>query len=140
MKAKEYLRQLKKLDKMIENKLAEKQHWKEIATSTTQTMSLDRVQSSGSQQKMADATSRYVDIEREIDKRVDKLVDARREVIEVIEQLDATEYDMLHKLYVQYWTLQDVANAMDKSYSWVTTVHGRALAHVQNIMDKRGIV
>lgn len=137
MKAKDYLKQLKKLDKMIENKLAEKQHWKEIATGTTQTMSMDRVQTSGNQQKMADAISRYMDIEKEIDRRVDKLIDARREIVEVIEQLDATEYDMLHKLYVQYWTMQDVANAMDKSYSWVTTVHGRALQRVQTIIDQR---
>ena len=32
MKAKDYLKQLQKLDKLIENKLAERDQWKDIAT------------------------------------------------------------------------------------------------------------
>ena len=138
MKAKDYLLQLEKLDKLIENKLAEKVHWKSVALNTTAPMDSERVQSSGSQQKIADAVIRYIDIEREIDCRIDELVDKRKEVISTIEQLPAAEYDVLHKMYVQYWVFQDIASAHDKSYSWATTVHGRALQHLQEILDRRG--
>lgn len=108
MTAKEYLLQVKKLDMMISNKLAEVEHWKSIATSTTISGDGERVQSSGSQQKMADAVARYMDIEREINAAIDKLVERRQEIIKTIEQLPPIEYDMLHKVYVQFRTLEDV--------------------------------
>ena len=146
-KAKDFLKQLKKLDKMIENKLIEKEQWKAIATGTTASSqsvkingvlhNMERVQSSGSQQKMADAIDRYIDIEKEIDDCIDKLVDTKKDVISVIEQLNATEYDLLHKVYVQFITLFDVAEMYGKTYSWATTVHGRALKKVQDILNKR---
>lgn len=139
MDAKQFLNQLKKLDKMIENKLAEKARWKTMATKTTAQIGGERVQSSGSKQKMADAVGSYVDIEREIDEQIDKLVDTRQEVISVIEKLNTTEYDLLHKVYVQYLSLYEVADMYEKTYSWATTVHGRALKNVQKILDERGV-
>ena len=61
--------------------------------------------------------------------------DIRQEVIKTIEQLPAIEYDVLHKIYVQYKEFYEIADAMKKSYSWVTTIHGRGLAKVQKIID-----
>lgn len=133
--AKKYLRQLKRLDTMITNKLIEKEQWKAISIGTTAQMGGERVQASGSQQKMADAVCKYIDIESEIDAYIDKLIETKKDVIGLIEQLNTTEYDLLHKVYVQYITLEDVASIYDKSYSWVTTVHGRALKAVQDILD-----
>lgn len=138
MEAKQFLNQLKKLDKMIENKLAEKARWKTMATKTTAQIGGERVQSSGSKQKMADSVISYVDIEKEIDEQVDKLYDTRQEVISVIEKLNTTEYDLLHKVYVQYFSLYEVADMYEKTYSWATTIHGRALKNVQKILDERG--
>lgn len=138
MKAKEYLLQLKKLDKLIENKLAEKEQWKAMATSSTQQLSADRVQTSGNPQKLADAVCKIVEIEAEIDAFVDRLIDTKREVISTLERLNPTEYDLLHKVYVQYFTFEQVAEKHGKSYSWVTTVHGRALKNIQLILDERG--
>lgn len=137
MKAKIFLGQLEKLDRMIENKLIEKEQWKSIAAGTTSQIGGERVQSSVSQQKMADAISKYIDIESEIDKCIDNLIDAKKDVISVIEQLNTTEYDLLHKVYVQYIPLFDVPELYGKSYSWATTVHGRALKNVQEILDER---
>ena len=138
-KAKEFLRQLKKLDKMIENKLIEKEQWKAIATGTTAQIGGERVQTSGSQQRMADAVDKYIDIEKDIDEFIDKLIYAKKDVFEVIEKLNATEYDILHKVYVQFRTLDDVADVYGKTYSWATTVHGRALKKVQRILDEREV-
>ncbi len=147
MKAKDFLKQPEKLDKMIKNKMIEKEQWKSIAMGTTSggqsvkingvLHNMEKVQSSGSQQKMADAVSRYIDIEAEIDQFIDRLIDTKKDVISVIEQLNAIEYDLLHKVYVQYITLDDVACLYDKTYSWATTVHGRALKNVQNILNER---
>ena len=137
MNAKTYLKQLEKLDTIINNKMIERTQWKEIALGVTAHSEGERVQSSGSQQKMADAVDRCVDMEREIDDLVDRLVDLKRDVTSVIEQLPVAEYDVLHKLYIQHMTLYDVAEAKGKTYSWVTSIHGRALKNVQNILDER---
>ena len=133
----QFIKQLEKLDLMIENKLAEKARWKEIAFGTSAKMDGEKVQSSGSQQKMADAVCKYVDIEKEIDEQIDKLIDTKKDVISVIEQLNAIEYDLLHKIYVQYIKLYEIPDIYGKSYSWATTVHGRALKKVQAILDQR---
>lgn len=137
MNAKDYLLQIQKLDKLIENKLQEVAHWKAVATGTTVCSEGDRVQSSGSKQKMADAICRYMQMEDEINAAIDKLVDTKQEIIETIEQLHIDEYDLLHKIYVQKKELYEAAVEMDRSYRWATSVHGRALANVQKILNER---
>ena len=137
MKAKDFMCQLKKIDCMIENKLAEKQQWKSIATGTTAQMGGERVQTSSSKQKMADAVGRYTDIEREVDMCIDRLVDTKKDVISVIEKLELMEYDILHKHYVQYITLGEIGSSYGKSKGWAASVNGRALKNVQKILDER---
>lgn len=135
MKAKEYLQQLHKLDALIENKLAEHRRWQEIAMSYGVSFTAsERVQSSGSKQKMADAVCEYVDIDQDT---ITRLREQRKEIISTIEMLNATEYRLLHLRYVQQLTPAEVAEALDRSYNWYTTVHGRALQHVQEIIDGR---
>lgn len=135
MTAKEYLEQIKKLDKLIENKMYEKIQWKSIATGTSASTGGERVQSSGNPQKMECAVTRYIEIESEIDALIDEYVDKKKGIIANIEKLPAQEYDLLHKVYVQDVNFSDVADMCDKTYSWVTTVHGRALQHLQVIID-----
>lgn len=137
MNAKIFLQQIKKLDRLIENKIIEKAQWKDIATSTTTQAGGEKVQTSHNPHKMANAIEKYVDIEREIDNCIDRRIETRKDVIAVIEQLNSTEYDVLHKIYVQYLTFKEVAYKCGKSESWATTVHGRALKNVQKILDER---
>ncbi len=139
MRAKEYLQQIEKLDALIKNKLIEKQQWMDVALGITPQMSIDRVQSTGNQQKMASAVEKMVDIERELDEYVDRLIDTRNEVLKVLEQLDKEEYDFLHLVYVQHYSLRCVADLKKYSYSWATTFHGKALKSVQKILDEKNV-
>lgn len=133
MRAKEYLQKIEKLDRMIENKMAEKAKWEAIANGITPQTGGERVQTSGSQQRMADAIEKYIDFEKEIKEKIEE----RKAIISVIEQLDAVEYDILHKIYVLHFELADVAEDRGRSYSWITTMHGVALAKVQTILDSK---
>ena len=150
-KAKEFLLQVEKLDKLIENKLIEKEQWKAIAMGVTsggesvlvkvngktELQNMEKVQSSGNPQKMSDAIIKYIEIDAEIDRCIDFYVDTRKDVIEVIEKLPAQEYDLLHKVYIQHIELVEVADIYKTTYSNVTTIHGRALKKVQNILKER---
>lgn len=132
-----FLEQPERLDTIIKNKLIEKQQWRDIALGITASMEGERVQSSGSQQKMADAIGRCVDMEAEIDRLVDKLIDTKKDVVQTIELLDSpTEYNVLHMRYIQYKSLQEIADHYNRDYGWVTTTHGRALKSVQAILGK----
>lgn len=137
MKAKDYLLQVHRLDTVINNKMAEISKWRSIALGSTVSTEGERVQSSGNKQKMADAVCRYISIEEEINADIDKLVDCKQEIIRTIEQLPLDEYDVLHKRYIQEMELYDIAEAADRSYSWATWVHGRALANLQKILNER---
>lgn len=138
--AKEFLSQVKKLDLMIKNKLIEKQQWKDIALGITANMDGERVQSSGSQQKMSDAIVKCIDMEAEINSLVDKLIDTKKDVIHTIEQLDSpTQYNVLHMIYIQDKTLQEVADEYNMSYDWAATTHGRALKNVREIRKNQSV-
>lgn len=141
METKEFLSQPKRLDLQIKNKLIEKQQWRDLALGITANMEGERVQASTSQQKMADAIAKCIDMEAEIDNLIDRLIDKKKEVIEVIEQVDSPiEYDVLHRIYVQYMTLQEVSDHYHKEYGWATTTHGRALKSVQEIRERKDVI
>lgn len=140
MKAKDYLLQLRKLDKMIENKLAERERWNAIATSVTQQLSADRVVTSGNPQKMENAILNLIEAENEVDEAIASCVAARREIIATIDKLcnaNQTYYEVIHEIYVQNLTLSDVAEKRGQSRSWADQNHGRALNIVQRIIDER---
>ena len=132
-----YLEQIEKLDVRIKNKLIEQMQWKDIALGITANMGGERVQSSGSLSKMADALNKCMDMEVEIDRLIDQLIAIKREVIQTIEKLDSPiEYNVLHMRYVQFKELQEIADHYGKEYGWATTTHGRALKNVQAILEK----
>lgn len=137
MEAKEFLSQMKKINALIENKLAEVQQLKNLVTNTTGNPSPDKVQTDVNPHRMAATIAKYMDLESEIDADIDRLIDARKDIIRVIEQLSATEYDVLHKLYVQDYTLQDIADKHKRSYSWAAAKHDEAVISVQIILDSR---
>jgi hypothetical protein len=133
-----YLEKPGKLDLRIKNKLIEKQQWRDIALGITANMDGERVQSSGAKSKMADAVVKCVDIEAEIDRLVDNFIDTKKEVIQAIEQVDSPiEYDVLHRRYIQYQTLQEIADHYGKDYSWAKLICKRGRYSVQHILDKK---
>ena len=133
MKAKEYLEQVYFLDDIISNKNAEIEYWKTVAEGLSMGSEGERVQSSGNQQKMSAAISKYVDIEKE----VKRLEGRRDEIIKTIELLGYQEYDLLHQMYIQGRLLKEVVADKRKSYSWGTTTHKKALKHLQRVLDER---
>ena len=133
-----YLEQVERLDARIKNKLIEKQQWKDIALGITASMDGERVQSSGSKNKLGNAVERCVDIETEIDTLVDNLIETKKEVIRTIEQLHSPiEYCVIHLRYIQYKTLQEIADHYGRSYEWAKITCKRGCQHVQVILNRK---
>lgn len=132
-----FLERVEKLDVLIENKQIEQRQWQDLAMRITANMDGERVQSTGSKSKMADAVERCLGIADEIADTIDNLIADKQKVIKVIEQLySPTHYKILHLRYIQYMELNDIADYLDKDYSAITTAHGRALKQVQAILNR----
>ena len=136
MNAVEYLNQVKMCDTKIKNKMLEKEQWFTLATKTTCPTDGERVQSSGNPDKMSDAVTRMIEVDKEIDEMIDSFVDLKQEVIRTIEKVDEPIlYDVLHKIYIQYMKPSEVADALNYSYPWINELHNRAIGKVQSIID-----
>lgn len=126
------------IDALVENKLIEQRQWKDLALSITANMGGERVQSSSTTtSKMEDAVIKCIMIEEEIAAAVEKLISEKKNAVRIMEALHSpTEYRILHMRYIQYISLADIAERLNREYTWVTTVHGRAVKHVQNLLNK----
>ena len=136
MQAKDFLRQYRTAELRIENKLAERQRWLDLALSMSPSGGGERVRSSPAPFVMADAVDRSVDAVAEVDRAISELSAVQQLVVETIEQLPGLEYDILHKLYLQGSSVTDFARLHRRCYSWAKVLHKSALDHLQEILDQ----
>lgn len=123
----------------MECKLEERQFWHDLSLTITGQMGGERVQSSGSKDKMAQARDVCVTMEDDILSQVTNLAARHKVVTGVLDQLDnPTEYKLLHQRYIQFKELKVIADNFGSDYTWATTVHGRALKSVEAILERVG--
>jgi DNA-directed RNA polymerase specialized sigma24 family protein len=132
MTAEKYLQRIKQIDAIIVNKLNDHKRWVELAEGLGGFSVSERVQSSRNLYKIPDAIGRYIDIENEIS----ALKRERQAIIKTIERLPPTEYDLIYKLYVQDYTMKEIAYHRGKSYEWVKIKKRVALRLVQGMIDE----
>lgn len=137
-KAREYLEGIKKLDNIINSLIAEYETMKAMATKVTSVNAGDRVQASGSQEKMADMVAKMVDYQNTINANIDKYINMRNNILEVIELLDNADHiAVLYKRHFEYKGWEVIACEMGYTYRWVTKLHGRALNCMDNILNEK---
>ena len=129
-----YLNRIKNLDAIISRKQDEYDMWFQMAQGMGGGGYGERVQSSGSKQKMEYAVARYIDAEKEIV----GLMKEKTDFIQKIAQLEFSECEILFMIYIQGYTLKDVQKEKDKSYSWVTMKHRKAKDSLEGLVIKRG--
>lgn len=130
MTAKEYLRQIAALDAKINGRLKQLENLKHLAaiTRSPSDISPDKVQTSLEGDRMAAIIAEWVDIEREIDDDVDKLVRTKHRIIGEIHQLvDARYIQILELRYVELMTFEQIADEMGIVLRHVYRLHGGAL-------------
>lgn len=137
MKATDYLLQLRRLDAKINNKMFEAQQASDLATRLTASLSV-MPHPTGETDKVGDATVRLSHLSAEIDQITGELIAARQSVIGLLETLPPDEYDLLHKIYVQGLTVEDISDGKPcgpRSVRQLYRIKARALRHVQTALD-----
>lgn len=128
MNTKQYLNQVRRYDRMINNKLSEIYQLKTLATSISVATDADRVQSSGNKDRMGNVVARLVDIERETDKLIQVYTEKRQIIISQIDSMeDINFYDVLFHRYIEGKTFEAIADDMHYSWRQVMRIHDDAL-------------
>ena len=128
MDTKQYLSQIKRLDRKIQNKLSELYNLKMMARSISVSNEGERVQTSGNKDQLGAVVAKIVDMEKEVDKMVDLFVDTRSEIISQIDSMDDLDsYDILSMRYVAGKTFHEISEKTGWSIRKVFSLHGKAL-------------
>ena len=91
MTAKEYLNQAYWLDRRIDSKLEQLSALKDMATKTTSIMSDDVVSHTRNVHSMQDVIAKIIDMQAEINADIDRLVDLKRDIMQVVKTVDDPE-------------------------------------------------
>lgn len=133
--AKRYLQQVRLYDSRINTKLEDLRRLNEMVLRITPTLKDDIYSSGGGQDKFADTMAKIVDLKAEINRDIDRYVDAKQEIADTLDKLsDPCHVIVLHKRYAQYKTWEQIACDMNMSYRNVCYIHGKALQAVNEIM------
>lgn len=135
MTAKEYLSQLRYKNAKINSLLARQQLYRELASRSTAVYR----DIPGGGQSRASSTEEYVckivDLEREIDRRIDEYVDLTREIEGRIRTLEDERYRaILCFRYITAWSWSKIAREMHYSIDWVWELHGQALREFDRLL------
>ena len=134
---KDYLFQIQKLKTIRDNKTDElRKLWAKAEYPNAPVYGTERVQTSGSGQKLAHIIDDCIIKESELKEDIKRLTRAKKEIESVIEKLEVNEYKVIYERYVNFSDdFNQIADKLGLSYSTVTTLHGKALKHLGQIIQ-----
>lgn len=134
MNTREYLNQIQRYDRVIRNKYVELEQLEAHATGLSSFSYGDRVQTSGSQDKIGDLVAKIVDLQSEIADTTKEYLEKKTQVIKTIDSVkNSVLYDILFKKYVEGKTLDIIADEIGYSYQRIKELHLSAIATVKKI-------
>lgn len=132
MTTKQYLNQIDRINRMVNNKLAEIYQLKTMVCSISVSANEDKVQSSSDKDKLGSAVAKIVDLENEINKAIDVYVDKKERIVSQIDSIkDIMEYQVLFSRYIEYKTFEQIAEDNDYSVRQILRIHGNALVEFE---------
>lgn len=81
------------------------------------------------------AICKIVDYEKEVNERIDKLVDKKIEIEKVIAQLESQKLkEILERRYLLFEKWEQIAVVMDIDLRWIYRLHNKALNKLNNLI------
>lgn len=125
---KKYLRQVRHMDNVITNRLKERERLHATLTNIGGVMKPDKVQTSGTKDRIGDGVTKLVALEGEIDSLIDKMVDTRRVILSQLESLSDTKYyQILYMRYIDDKSFGEISGALNVPERSVKRHHDKAL-------------
>ena len=132
---KEYLRQLSRLEVCIEQRQEELNRLRELIGGRAVDYG-ERVQTSASADGIPNELIRRAELEADISRKIERFLKLRHKIINEIQSLDNAVYvKILYMRYVEYKSLDEIAEKMNYSYVHMKRLHGSALLEFKrNVM------
>lgn len=138
MNAKEFLSRAYRLDKKIDWKIQQVASLNELATKATGTLTGMPRSPGSSSSRLEDVVTKIVLMQETINADIDTLMDIKAEITEVIRSVENDDYRSLLELrYLCFKEWEVLAEEMHYSLRWTYVMHGRALAAVDRVLEKR---
>lgn len=140
MKAKAFLGRAYRLDLKITAKLEQLEQLRSIAYKVTSVLREDKV-SNGSSSKgsLEDSIIKIVVAEKEVNTAIDRFVDVKREIANIISLVGNEDEKLLLELrYLCFNSWEQIAVKMRYSYSYTFRIHRQAIESVERQLIKRG--
>lgn len=136
MNAKQYLRQVRRLDNIVNAKLEQVEMLRAITTRMTTNLTTNKVQESNIPDKISTLICKIVDLEKEITNDIDKLIDLKTEIMRKIDSIQNDNYRLLLTLrYLNFKSWEQIAVEMGFTFQWVHELHKRALIEFEKVQD-----
>lgn len=138
MTAKEYLLQARFLDNRINSKIQKIASLNDLATSCTATLSDMPKNPNRGGSRMADTVCKIVDLQDELKRDIESLVDLKREIMSVIKAVPSPEHQtLLEKRYLCFITWEQIAVDLSYSIQHTYRMHDEALKEVETILQHK---
>jgi len=136
MTAREYLCQAYRLDQRINSKLDQVASLSDLATKATSTLTGMPCNPNRATSTMADAVSKIVDLQAEINHDIDCLIDMKRDMVMLVKAVSNTEFQtLLEKRYLCYMSWEQIAVDMNYSIHHLYKIHILALGSFDEILN-----
>lgn len=134
MTVKEYLSQAKFLDQRINSKIQQVAALNDLATKATSTLTGMPRNPNHATSTMEEAITKIIDLQAEINRDIDTLVDLKRDLSATIKAVGNTEYQtVLEKRYLCFQSWEQIAVEMGYDLRWLYRIHGKALDEVRAV-------
>lgn len=128
METKQYLQQISRLDRMINNKLSEISQLRELTMSVSAVKNEERVQTTPNFDKIGSAFCKIEAMEEKLDKLIDEYVEKKNLIISQIDSIEnEVYYNILFAKYIEKKTFELIATENHYSFRQILRIHGRAL-------------
>jgi len=138
MDVKQYLSQAHYLDMSIDSKLELLSKLNSLATKATATLSDMPHSPNRGSSSLEDTICKIIDLQDEINRDVDALVDLKRDIINLINNLVNDEYKViLEKRYLSFMTWEEIMVTMNYGRSQTFKIHDDAIKKISVFYKER---
>lgn len=118
--AKEYFAQIRKTDRLINRLDSTIATLRSSLTSTGSQLKQDKVQTSGPKNTLEETITKIIDLEADINRRIDELVSMKQEAFTMINRIpDLDQQNILIGRYIQLKKWEDISEELNYSMQWV---------------------
>ena len=128
VETKDYLNQINRYDRMIQNKFLEIAQFRELSRSISAVVCEERVQTSPQFDKIGNSIAKLNAMEMNLADMIDEYISKKDVIVSQIDGIANEEhYSLLFSRYVEKKTFEKIADEMNYSFRHITRLHGSAL-------------